>query len=574
MCPPNIGEELKQIILSKSKLSNQILDFCRHIAGSASIMGIASVDNYSNRPFAETPVIQIILIINNFPPKIMNYLRNANDKTILVLAVDKWIFERDIATGLLGESIAGKLVFPYTSLQGEDYLREKEVILKKRLVEELLENLALSFPELVQTIQIKPQYFLYEVLLNRLRVFPLLAYDLSSLAKTLSENENQALSSYCQALLQLESEGKVHSADGYWTLSKKLIQRCKDPKVWRANLTKNAPRTIFSSFFGILPQLLNVISHNAEAFLKTQKINWKPQSETASTLIEPERYVFFPTSSGLISLSEKMDIKDFACRMLNKNYEDMQVEPMGGRLNDVYLIKAHRKGMESKVIAKRFKDWSGLKWYPLTAVSLGARPFVVTGQGRLAKEWAINELLRKKGFNVPKIFHVSNAQRLVFMEFIDGENLTQAIKRISSAEDWQTFATDLTLISKAGELMAQIHANQITLGDTKPENMLVKPDGSIYLIDFEQATREGDEAWDVAVFLYFAGHFIPPSNGGSGKAECIAQAFIDGYLKGGGDCKIVRNAALPKYTRVFRIYTMWSIITAISNVCKKAEALK
>jgi Kae1-associated kinase Bud32 len=555
-------------------LNTEILDFCRHIAGSANITAIANVDNYSSGTVSDTPIIQIMLVISNFQPRIMSYIKNANGKPVFIYAVDKWIFERDINTSLLGEAIAGKLIFPYTALHGQDYLHKKEVALKKRLVIELLENLALNFPELAHTIQIKPQYFLYEVLLNRTRVFPLLAYDLPSLMNVLSTSEKRALISYNEALAELEAEGMVDSANGYFMLSKKLILRCKEPNLWRVNLTKNAPRTIFSSFFGIFPQLLNVISNNTDAFLKTQKINWKPQTEATSVLIDPKKYMFFPTSSGMISLSEKIGIKGFAQKMLNNSYEDMEVEPIGGMLNDVYLIRTHTNSVESKVLAKRFRDWSGLKWYPLSVVSLGARPFVAAGQGRLAKECAINELLRSEGFNVPRILHVSNPQRLILMEYIDGENLTQAIKRIASAMDWTTFEKELAQLSKAGEIFAQVHAHNITLGDTKPENMLVKEDGTIYLIDFEQATRGGDKAWDVAVFLYFSGHFIQPSIDGIGKAECITQAFVNGYLKAGGNYSVIKKAALTKYTRIFRIYTAWSIISAISNVCKKTETPK
>jgi len=64
-----------------------------------------------------------------------------------------------------GEAIASKLIFPHSSIQGEGYLHEKEVALKKRLIVELLENLVVNFPELAQNIQIKPQYFMYEIFL-------------------------------------------------------------------------------------------------------------------------------------------------------------------------------------------------------------------------------------------------------------------------------------------------------------------------------------------------------------------------------------------------------------------------
>jgi thiamine kinase-like enzyme len=47
--------------------------------------------------------------------------------------------------------------------------------------------------------------------------------------------------------------------------------------------------------------------------------------------------------------------------------------------------------------------------------------------------------------------------------------------------------------------------------------MIAVADGSIYLLDFEQATLGGDKTWDIAEFLYYAGHFLSPLNN-SGKA--------------------------------------------------------
>ena len=92
-----------------------------------------------------------MLIIHNFQPRIMRYLKTVNNKTIFVFAVDQWIFERDIDRGFLGEAIASKLIFPYLALYGNDYLHEKEVALKKRLILELLENLVVNFPELAHS---------------------------------------------------------------------------------------------------------------------------------------------------------------------------------------------------------------------------------------------------------------------------------------------------------------------------------------------------------------------------------------------------------------------------------------
>jgi hypothetical protein len=92
------------------------------------------------------------------------------------------------------------------------------------------------------------------------------------------------------------------------------------------------------------------------------------------------------------------------------------------------------------------------------------------------------------------------------------------------------------------------------------------------LLDFEQASRDGDRAWDVAEFLYYSGHYLPLYS--NGKAEPIARAFISGYLKAGGDVNIIKKAGTSRYTRVFSIFTLPSVILAISNICRKTEALR
>jgi Kae1-associated kinase Bud32 len=566
--------------LTNDELSNQILEFCRRIAGSASITAVAQVDKYSTTAANDKTVIEIMLVLRDFQPRVMSYIRTLDERTVFVLSIDQWIFERDIERGFLGEALASKLIFPYFSINGDDYLHKQEVALKKRLIHELLENLTINFPELTNRMQIKPQYFLYEVLLNRIRVFPLLAYDASNVIAALTVNEAQSLGSYNEALRQLEAEGKIHFFNGYVKISKKLIAQCQDPRVRIVNLTRNAPRTLFTSLFGVFPQLMSIVSQNIEAFLRTQKINWGKPPDSAYLFMDPKKYVFIQTSEGLISLSDKIDIKGFAQKMLlNGRSRDINVEPIGGMLNDVYLIDAHGSGGKTRVLAKRYKDWSGFKWFPLTLWSFGARSFSVSAQARLAKECAINELLISEGFNVPKILHVSNAERLVFMEYIDGTNLSQFVKRIATAKKHEPIGDELAKLEMAGETLAKVHSHNITLGDTKPENMIVKRDDRIYLIDFEQATQDGkkedeNKAWDVAVFLYYCGHYIQPFNGGNYKAERIAQAFINGYLKAGGNYVIIQEAGLYKYTRIFSVFTMWSIISTIANVCVKTEPLK
>ena len=556
------------------ELHHKILEFCNYIAGSNQLTAVSLLGDYSLGKFSAKATLEVVLVIRDFQPRLMSYVKIVGGRNIIVFAVDQWIFERDVERGFLGEALAGTLIFPNTALYGEDYLYAQGIMLKKRLVLELLENLVTSFPELSYRIRIKPEYFMYEVMLNRVRIFPPLAYGLSNFMNGIAPRKEVELvfQGYVKALKQLEKENKIILSDGYVMIPKKFVIQSKNPKVRFTNISKNAPRTLFTSLFAVFPQLLNFFSQNTEALLKFQKFALKREANLAQRFVDPQKYVFVPTAEGLVSLADRIGINAFARKMLlNGENGKIEFEPVGGVLNDVYLIKAYPNGVEKKVLVKRFKEWSGFKWFPLALWSFGARTFAVSGRSRLEKECAISERLRCEGFNVPKILHVSHNERLVFMEYVEGENLSNAIKRITTSKSREKAEKDVTKIMRVGEIFAQVHSLNVALGDTKPENIIFDPDDKIYLLDFEQASHDGDKAWDVAEFLYYSGHYLQPFYS-NGKAESIASAFISGYLKGGGDFNTIKKAGASKYTRVFSVFTMPSIILAMSKVCRKTEA--
>ncbi|TRO43031.1 hypothetical protein E2P30_02925 [Candidatus Bathyarchaeota archaeon] len=555
----------------KGKLHQQILEFCRHVAGSTQITAISLLGNYSNRISNAKATLEAVLVIRDFQPRLMSYVKIIGGRNIILFAVDQWVFERDIDRGFLGEALAGTLVFPHITLLGNEYLNKQEILLKKRLILELLENLILSFPDLAYQLRIKPEYFMYEVMLNRVRIFPPLAYGTSNFMNdTTPRKEVEAdFQGYLEAVKQLEKENKITFLNEYVMVSRKFVTKSKNQKVRLINISKNAPRALFTSVLASFPQLLNFFSQNTETLLKFQKFTMKREADVTRSFVDPQKYVFVPTSKGLVSMADRLDIEGFTRKiLLNGEKGKITFEPIGGVLNDVYLIKAYSSSAERKVLVKRFKDWSGFKWFPLSLWSLGARNLAVLGRTRLEKECAISEFLRCEGISVPKILHVSHRKRLVFMEFIEGEDLSKAIKRIAKAKG-RGAAKDLAKIEKVGEVYARVHALRVTLGDTKPENVIFDPDDNVYLLDFEQASHDGDKAWDIAVFLYYAGHYLQPLYS-NGKAEAITEAFVNGYLKGGGDAGTIKKAGNSKYTRIFSVFTMPSVMLAMSNVCRKA----
>jgi tRNA A-37 threonylcarbamoyl transferase component Bud32 len=554
---------------ANSEFHKQIVDFSKRFAGSNEVVAICQSDDYTIEAPSQKSTVEVLIVVRHFAPRLMSYVRVIESRNVVFFVVDQWIFERDIERGFLGEALARLLIFPFSILSEGEYLHNQEVALKKRLILELLENIVQSYPEFSYRIRIKPEYFMYEIMLNGVRVFPPMAYGTSYIlcGDASSEKVESVLKGFMEALTQLEKEGITILTNGYVMLSKTFVESRKNITIRISNSAKNAPRALFNSLFGVFPQFLNFLSQNSEALLKFRTAPWKKDPSYSKSFIDPRKFIFVPTGRGLVSLADKVDIRGFAKRVLEDGeYEKIKVEEFGGVLNDVYLMKACVKDVEKKILIKRFKDLSSLKWFPLSMWSMGVRNFALLGRSRLDRECAINEVLASSGFCVPKLLHVSANEGLVFMEFVEGENLSNAIKRIASAENWNNVEKDLVLVKEVGATYAKVHELNIILGDTKPENIIVDKKGKLCLIDFEQASRGGDKSWDVACFLYYSGHYLPLD--GEAKGEAITKAFVAGYLKAGGSLEIIKCAGIQKYTRVFSVFTLPGTLRAMSRVCK------
>jgi tRNA A-37 threonylcarbamoyl transferase component Bud32 len=462
-------------------------------------------------------------------------------------------------------------------LVNREYLNSQEVKLKKRFIVELLENLVLEFPELCYDLRIKPEYFLHETLMDRARLFPLMTYRLQTFTSKGNYERNviNALQGYLQALTELQHEGMISSSDGFIKVSEKFANTLKQRKISFVNIlktAKRAQRSLFMSWLGVFPEILANLSRNRELRFTLRHFAWR--SKAFSQVEDPHNFLFVPTSHGPIPLADRTDIEAVMRRAFSaKNGARIDIRRIGGVLNDVYIATLASDNEERKAIVKRYRDWSNFKWFPLTLWTVGTRTFAVLGSSRLEKEVAINRLLDSKHFRVPKILHVSPSQRLVFMEHVKGEDVSTIVRRIAVSKIPSRVKKDLNTLSRVGRKLAKVHALGISLGDTKPENFMIGEHGEIIMMDFEQASRSGDRVWDVAEFLYYSGHDLPPFVD-IHRAELIAQSFLSGYLDAGGSVDVVKTAATTKYTKVFSVFTLPNIMLTLSNVCRKADRLK
>ena len=558
-------------LLSKG-LASQILSLCRSAAGSQPIAGACICGNYALGQ-KEAP-LEVLLIIEGFRPRLINQFRFIGSRPLLFFALDKWFFERDVEQGFLGEAFAIQLLLPYLPVVNDDYLKTYEIKLKRRIILESMENLVLDFPELSYEMQIRPEYFLYEALLSRVRLFPPMLYTVSNFFRRDLKDANvqSAMEGFYEALKALENEGIAEKYNGYVKISKNFINEVKSKKVRFTSFLKISQKTLFMHLLAIFPNIFKFLWQSRVILRKFLSFE-TPNFERMTFIEDPKMYLLVPTANGLVPLSSRFDIEAFVRKVLSSDSRaEVEIKELGSVLNDVYLVSVTVNGEARRVVVKSFKDWSNFKWFPLAIWAIGTVKFAFLGRIRLEREYAINKFLHSKGFAVPRLLGIYPEERLIIMEYLEGETLDKFVRQILEAGNEKNVEAELKIVHKVGETFAKVHALDIVLGDTKPENILVGKDGQVCILDLEQASRDGDKAWDVAEFIYYIGHYAPLF-GGTKRVELVAETFIRGYLAAGGDPKFVKAAGKTKYTKVFSVFVFPHVISALSNLCRKVELL-
>ena len=82
----------------------------------------------------------------------------------------------------------------------------------------------------------------------------------------------------------------------------------------------------------------------------------------------------------------------------------------------------------------------------------------------------------------------------------------------------------------------------------------------LYFTDLEQATEGGDQAWDIAMFVYYQTK-LSFKDSGAGR---VADAFLKGYRRANGAENILK-AMSPKYVSPFRPITSSQVLNAVKE---------
>ncbi len=549
------------------KLKKTTLNLCKQIAASRELVAACLHGPYVCGYGREKSDVNVLLVINRFRSTLKSYHKSLNGIDVLILTVERGAFEKDVQAGWLGEFAADKVMVPYEPLFNEEYLSRQEVLLKRRIVWELLENIVLGFPESSHELVIKPEYFLYETIMRRSKLFPPITFHfLNMLRNDVKErNVKRMMQGFSQALQELAEKKWIELSDDHVKITRKFIHAIKRKKIRVPSFLRSIQRATFFHVLSVLPKMMSPLQREEEIFMKT---HWDFRNEDLTLQLEdPKKHLFMPTPLGPVPLSDETSIEEFVRKNVpSGEMASIQITEMGGVLNTAYLLSFRRNHEEHKIVVKRFKDWLGFKWFPLALWALGTKSFAVLGQSRLEREYALSQFLHSQGWPVPRVLYISLKERLIFKEFVEGENLSKIIRRILTSKE--KTAEETALIRTVGRRIAEAHRLGVALGDCKPENVIVTKEWAPHFVDLEQASRDGNQAWDIAEFLYYSGHYVSPI-APADAAELIAKEFIRGYLEAEGKKETIRKAGSPRYTKVFSIFTPPQVILAISNLCKK-----
>ena len=514
--------------------------------------------SYTEPFYGNGGFLNALIVSNRLDKGIQKLRRIIGESEVDLLVVDRELFESDVTNSKLFEVAAGRLLYPYVALMGEDYLALWDGFYKQRKIRESLTTLALEHPDLSSELLIDPRYFVHDILLKLTHILPQTSQLLQSL-----DDEGYALTEgYVGALKELEREGAIRFKGEFIAVEKGFVDsvQSQGPSMsdQLVQVQKQLNALIKLGPSGVVDLIRSLPRFSIEDLL--------PTALGSTDLPKPRRFLNFPTASGLAPLSESTNIDELLVKLeAPAIVGGTQLQRLGRVLNEVYLLTYMVDGGERRAIVKRYPNWVSLKWAPIAIWTLGTQNFAVLGRSRMERECATTSLLRSNEIQVPRILHTSFEDRLLLREYVEGESPVETIRAVMKRGSIRN--DEGVLIRRLGGMVADVHGAGVTLGDCKPENFIVKDGRDIVIIDLEQGARGGNETWDLAEFLYFSGRYAGPLDPMTGVAE-MTRLFIEGYVEGGGSRHRFSEAAQLRYTKVFTPLTLLPVIYTIAKTCR------
>jgi Kae1-associated kinase Bud32 len=400
---------------------------------------------------------------------------------------------------------------------------------------------------------IPPEYFLFSKLKKRGKTYPHAFY---SYVKTYSgaiaeKNIEASRRGFMRAMRELEEEGYLQVEDGHARL---IPAKIKANNVDRASLEMlNMMRSTMAYMVHTYAarRTMHFLKQEAASKINRQRGMGK---NTPAALTSP--HSLLRLKDGML-IHERDWLRDLATRL---GFHDYTVKRK--KLGDVHATTAlytlAEDGREERLVVKRFASVRAAKWAAMNFWVAGLKKFHVDPTTRLANEYIAIRHFKEIGVNTSSIVAVVPERKLIITRYLEGDNLGDMIESILRNRHDDTAA-----IAEFGRILCRLHASGCTVGDTKPSNVLVNDD-SVYLVDLEQFSFGTDKAWDLVCFIYYSIKFTQNDV----AARKIVRAFLDGYMREGGDAAVLKKAMSRKYVPAFYPALVLDVVNAVRDEIK------
>jgi hypothetical protein len=88
----------------------------------------------------------IAAVLQDYQKLVRFSFEKENQFNVSLVTIDRLLFEKDVQQAFLGELVAERLILPYRSIDGHQYLKDQELRLKRRIILGSLRNLIWSSP--------------------------------------------------------------------------------------------------------------------------------------------------------------------------------------------------------------------------------------------------------------------------------------------------------------------------------------------------------------------------------------------------------------------------------------------
>lgn len=177
------------------------------------------------------------------------------------------------------------------------------------------------------------------------------------------------------------------------------------------------------------------------------------------------------------------------------------------------------------VVYLAMNEKAGKQWAIKEVRKDGKQDFNVVKQGLVAE---LGMLKRLSHPNLPSIIDVIDGEDtfLIVMDYIEGISLEQKLKE-SGAQQQQDV---IKWAKELCDVLGYLHSRRppIIYRDMKPANVMLKPDGSVTLIDFGTAREFKDTSVEDTTCLGTRGYAAPEQFGGHGQTDARTDIYCLG----------------------------------------------